>query len=319
MRLALGGGWVQMKSADREAGLRSEGLGFVVLDEAAHMKSLRDRWEQELRPALADKQGSAKLASTPNGLDDFHDLYRKAETEPGLWAAMQYPSWTNPYLAKEEIEQMRKDMPALVFRQECGAEFVQFAGALCKREYFDAIDKCPALTARVRHWDLAASVKTKADRSAGVLMGETTKGDYIILDCVAGKWEWPDLIRIIRDTARADGPEVAQVVESVGTQKGFVQLLQAEPGLKDIAIRPGDDAWQRLDKLTRFNPFLARAEQGNVKLLRGAWNNDWLNEVCNFTGDSDKHDDIVDATSGAYHYLAKPDPWIGLKEVVEEW
>lgn len=319
MRLSLGAGWVQMKSADREASLRSEGPGFVIVDEAAHIKNLQERWEQELRPALSDRKGRAVFPSTPNGLNYFAELFKKAETEPELWAAMQFPSWTNPYLDPAEIEQMRQDMPALVFRQECGAEFVQFAGAMCKREYFGYVDKPPALTAKVRHWDLAASLKTKADRSAGVLIGATDT-DYIILDCVVGRWEWPVLIKIIAETALSDGPDVAQVVESVGTQKGMADILQAEPKLKNINIKPGEGGFQRLDKLTRFNPFLARAEQGKVKLLRGAWNNEWLNELCNFTGDNDKQDDIVDATSGAYHYLTVPDPWAGLVKVAaEKW
>ena len=45
----------------------------------------------------------------------------------------QMPSTTNPFLAASEIEAARYELPELVFRQEYGAEFVEFAGGIVKR------------------------------------------------------------------------------------------------------------------------------------------------------------------------------------------
>jgi predicted phage terminase large subunit-like protein len=306
-RADLCGGWVQVKSADSEGGLRGRGLDDISVDETAHISGFKDIWEQELRPALADKKGTACFFSTPKGLNYFYELFKQAEIDPELWASFQMPSWTNPHLDPAEIEAARKALPALVFRQEFGAEFVQLAGAMFKREYFEIVDKAPALSTQARHWDLAASTKTQADRSAGARLGLADDGTVYVLDCIADRWEWPGLVRIIGSTARSDGSDVAQSVETTGTQKGMLQLLQAEPSLVNVGFKGVSPA---TDKITRANPWLARAEQGKVKLVRGEWNGAWLDEVCSFPeGD---HDDRVDATSGAFAALAEPDPWAAL-------
>jgi hypothetical protein len=58
------------------------------------------------------------------------------------------------------------------------------------------------------------------------------------------------------------------------------------------------------DKETRAKPFSAQCEVGNVKIVRGAWNDLYLNQLTAFPMPS-AHDDAVDASSGAYADLAK--------------
>ena len=300
-RVSLGRGSIQLRSWDSRSGLRSGANDLLIVDEAAHIPGFKDIWEQELRPTLADRKGGALFISTPKGLNYFHDLFRhEAEGNPE-WKSFQMPTSKNPFIDPAEIEAARKDLPQLVFQQEYLAEFVQLAGALFKREYFDFVDQAPAGLRMVRHWDLAASVKTTADRSAGVKLGIDGDGNIYIVNACYGRWEWPMLIKIIGATALADGAEVEQTVETTGTQRGMLQLLQAEPLLMGLTFR-GQEAEK--DKITRCNPWLARAEQKRVKLVRGAWNNDWLDEVCGFP--ESEHDDLVDATSGAFQAVAQP-------------
>jgi hypothetical protein len=45
----------------------------------------------------------------------------------------------------------------------------------------------------------------------------------------------------------------------------------------------------------------AQAEAGNVKIVRGLWNDEFLRELENFP--AGKHDDCVDALSGAYEQI----------------
>jgi phage terminase large subunit-like protein len=47
----------------------------------------------------------------------------------------------------------------------------------------------------------------------------------------------------------------------------------------------------------------AQAEAGNVKLVRGPWNDEYLNELQNFDGSDGCVADQVDASSGAFHML----------------
>jgi predicted phage terminase large subunit-like protein len=55
------------------------------------------------------------------------------------------------------------------------------------------------------------------------------------------------------------------------------------------------------DKVTRFSPFSAQAEAGNVLILRGAWNEDWFTALEGFPEAT--HDDDADSTSRAFNAL----------------
>jgi predicted phage terminase large subunit-like protein len=56
------------------------------------------------------------------------------------------------------------------------------------------------------------------------------------------------------------------------------------------------------DKETRAKPVSAQAEAGNVKIVRGLWNDEFLRVLENFP--VGKHDDEVDGLSGAYERIA---------------
>lgn len=287
-------GWVQIRSADSEGGLRGEGLDLLIVDECAHVRDFQAIWEQELRPALSDRKGRAIFISTPKGYNHFYELF-KCELEG--WKSWQMPTYTNPYMDQVEIDVARGQLPDLVFRQEYEAEFVQLAGAMFHREYFEIVETLPKLKVG-RHWDLAASTGTKNDYSVGCKGGVDQDGNVYILDVVRGRWEWPALIRVFKSTALSD--DCPQSVETAGTQKGFLQLLMAEPQLMGISIK---GVTPHNDKITRAQPLVSRAEHSKIRLLRGPWNQDFINELCAFP--EVDHDDQVDATTGMLLMLAQ--------------
>jgi len=293
-----GGGWLSVLSADSEGGLRGEGASLAVVDEAAHVRDFIRIWEQELRPALTDRKGKAMFISTPKGFNHFYEMFRLGQ-QGGEWQSWQFSSYDNPFLDPTEIDAAKAQLPTLVFRQEYMAEFVQLKGNMFFRTYFEVVESHPGLTVQARHWDLAASTKVRADFSCGVRIGLDMDGNAYILDCVRGRWEWPALVRVIAQTALADGSTVQQSVETTGTQKGMLDLLLAEPSLAAVPFRGIAPV---ADKITRANTWLARAEQNKVKLLRGEWNAAWLDEICAFP--EAEHDDQVDATSGAFATIA---------------
>src|SRR5713226_7695696 len=59
------GGTIALRGADNYDGLRGDGLDFLVLDEYATMAP--EAWNEVLRPALADREGSALFIGTPRG------------------------------------------------------------------------------------------------------------------------------------------------------------------------------------------------------------------------------------------------------------
>lgn len=56
------------------------------------------------------------------------------------------------------------------------------------------------------------------------------------------------------------------------------------------------------DKTTRASPASAQAGAGNIKVVRGPWNEAFFTELENFPSPK-THDDQVDALSGAFNSL----------------
>ena len=68
------------------------------------------------------------------------------------------------------------------------------------------------------------------------------------------------------------------------------------PGYDFTAIRSTGD------KVTRARPFAAAMANGNVRVVRGIWLSDWMDELASFPEASD-HDDQVDSAAGAFAHL----------------
>lgn len=124
-----GGGLIGFKTADSAAGLRGEGLDFVILDEAAYIRE--DAWTDDLRPALSDRQGRALFISTPLGRNWFWRAWMMGQ-DPARpdWHSWQFPTSANPYIPSDEITAARDLLPERTFQQEYLAEFLEDGGAV---------------------------------------------------------------------------------------------------------------------------------------------------------------------------------------------
>ena len=120
----------------------------------------------------------------------------------------------------------------------------------------------------------------KGARTAGVLMGRTEKGMFVILDVVKerlGAVEREALIKrmAIVDAQRYDG----RVTTYVEQEPGSGGKESAEATVRNLA---GFDC--RIERVTgakevRAEPMAAQASVGNVKLLKGKWNEEFLDEI----------------------------------------
>lgn len=127
----MGGGSVQVRSADNPDSLRGEGLDFAVLDECAFIKE--DAWREALRPALSDRQGRAMFISTPKGRNWFWRAFMRGREDGGEWEAWRLPTADNPYIPAAEIEAARAMLPERIFQQEYMAEFLEDGGGVFRR------------------------------------------------------------------------------------------------------------------------------------------------------------------------------------------
>ena len=131
MVILPGGGLVAIRSADNPDSLRGEGLDFVVMDECAFMQ--KEAWTEAIRPALSDRQGKALFISTPKGRNWFWENYQRGINGEEGWASWTFPTSTNPFIEKGEIEAARRDLPEIIFRQEYLAEFIESDGGVFRR------------------------------------------------------------------------------------------------------------------------------------------------------------------------------------------
>jgi predicted phage terminase large subunit-like protein len=208
----------------------------------------------------------------------------------------------NPFLSEEYELDLRKRYTSQYAAQELDAEVVEFSAGVIKHSWFVECDYIRP-SAGVRAWDLAVSIKTSADFSAGALMFHS--GSKICIGhMVHGKFEYPDFQQKLIETAHSDGRNIHIIIELAGQQRGYIDDLKRLPPLSGYVIKAINP---RADKLARAMPWISRAELGGILVCKAPWNQAFYDECDAFSADmSHDHEDMVDAVSMAYKALTEP-------------
>jgi hypothetical protein len=125
---------LEVRSADHPENLVGEALDHVIMSEAAKHKE--ETWERFIRPALADKRGSADFPTTPEGHNWLWAIWMYGQNDEFPdYESWRFPSWDNLKvypggLKDPEILLLRKTMTTERFDQEIGADFSSFAGKI---------------------------------------------------------------------------------------------------------------------------------------------------------------------------------------------
>lgn len=191
------------------------------------------------------------------------------------------------------------------------------AGKVFNRAWFGIVPAPPAGGVECRNFDFAATEKKQKgkdpDFTAGVKIRKIGGISYVV-DCVAdqvGPAEGDELLinTTVQDAlaARSQGVRYKVRWEQEGGSSGIkesrrlVGILHkafAEHGLSLDAMGVPPEG----DKLTRAKAMASNARVGNVRLVAGPWNEQWLSHM---HGQPDlPHDDIMDASAGAFNELA---------------
>ena len=131
VRLSTGGIFAA-KSTDNPRSLVGDGWDLCVFDEAA-LEPSAEPWRRSIRPALADRKGSAIFPSTPQGENWYKDLYDMGQIGRYKdWWSMSYPSTANPLMTAEEVASMCEGMSPEFINQEIYAMFLGSGGGVFK-------------------------------------------------------------------------------------------------------------------------------------------------------------------------------------------
>ena len=294
------GAQVLFRSLDDPERARGPNLSGAWIDEASLVNhdafniiiaSLRE----------AGEQGWLSATFTPKGRSHWtYDVFGQARTNTALFHCR---TKDNPFLPATFYEAVRSQYTSQFATQELGGEFIDVEGNLAKREWFQIVDVAPADAKRCRHWDFAATAKKAGsddpDYQAGTLVA-LTDGTYYVQHVIRQRVGPGAVEATVLQTAETDGKSIAVTLEQEPGSAGklFTAALIKKLAGWNVRAEPATG-----DKATRAMPWLAQAEAGNVKLVRGPWNANWLDEICAFPLGA--HDDQVDSMSGAFAMLDK--------------
>jgi predicted phage terminase large subunit-like protein len=290
----LGDRTIIFRSADNPDALRGANASWLWLDEAAMMTE--DTWPTSIA-TLRRAPGRAWVTTTPRGKNWLYNVWQSGGED---YTVTQAKSTDNPYLPSHFIETLRQSMTSEMYRQEVDGQFIDPIGAMFQRHWLGVVPRAPEGLKWFRYWDLAASTKTSADYTASI---RAALGDDGVVYLDAGihiKAEWPDVRKVIVSTMHSE----------VGTQVGIEEAIHGLAAIQELRRMPEISGVTLKgirvdkDKQSRAMPWAARAEGGKVRLVAGAWNRQFIDEVVGFP--SSPHDDYVDAASGAVAMMSKP-------------
>lgn len=304
---------VYVRGAENDEALRGEGYQFLVLDEYADMDPVV--WDDILDPALMDVEGDALFIGTPKGKNHFYKLFMGALEKPisnltgnndhwALWEAFHFESTDNPFLKVSEINRLlnNPNKPRDVALREIKASFASRTAAVLKPNDLEIVEELPASSEHGNIYvcvDLAGFKKAEGGKvlrtdetaiSVTLVHGER----WTVLDIQHGHWDVREsalrIVTTIRDHPGCRlGIEEGALKQAVGPyleeyMRSFQRYVSPE-GLTHGGTKKTDRIVWALQ---------GRMERKQIKLLRGGWNDWFLDQVGDFP-DPLSHDDGLDA------------------------
>lgn len=311
----------------RGVGTPPTGVGFdwIFIDdpikkrEEAESAVYREKvWDWYTDDLYSRLEPSGKLVLT---LTRWHhdDLAARAiATEPGKWHVLKLPAlaeendplgrqpgealWPEryPVTALQRIKEVQtKDgIGAYAFESLYQQNPSPREGAFFKVSKLEVAPAAPAGMNECRGWDYADS--KKGDWTAGVKIGQAPDGRWYVVDVRRERLLSDDRKALVKQTAALDGARVKVRLTQDPGQAGVDQMRSETRMLSGYAVISERASG---DKATRADGFAAQVNAGNVSLVKGDWNKDFIEELRTFP--LGKNDDQVDAASDAFNLLAK--------------
>lgn len=212
----------------------------------------------------------------------------------------------NPSLAKTDYATTLAGLDPLRRAQLRDGDWLAHAaaGTLFKRGWFRVVDAVPAegVLARWRAWDRAATEPHEGNRdpdwTVGVKIARVGKL-FFVEDVVRERARPMAIEKLMLTTAHLDGRDTSIHVFRDPGSAGVAEeerILSLLAGF-DVHSQPNTG-----DKVSRARPFSAQVEAGNVMLVRGRWNEEFVREHEAFPEGG--HDDQVDAAAAAFSRVA---------------
>lgn len=182
------------------------------------------------------------------------------------------------------------DLGTYAYSGQYGQEPAPLTGGLLKKHWFEVIDWLPEYHNLT--WKFTADTAyTKDERNdpSGYIAYAEHENNYIIRNAQTEHLEFPELCRALPNFANLNGYNSKSIIEiePKANGKSLVQTLRRETKLN---VKEGVPPAK--DKISRVKDSSAIIEAMRVKVIRGHWNDEFIEQVTMFP--NAKHDEYVD-------------------------
>ena len=268
---------------------QSEIVPFILIQQRIHQNDPTGN-------ILETRPSSVKHICLPGEIKNYRDQVKPQSllryySEDGLLDPKRL-SW-------KALKDKEAELGQYSYAGQIGQKPVPPGGGMFKVDNFQVIDTIDydKVLRTVRYWDKAGTAGG-GDYTVGIKMHQLKGNKWIVADMKRGQWGSDEREDIIKQTAIADGTDVEVWIEQ---EPGSGGLESAQATIRNLAgfLAYADRPVGKKEK--RADPYSVQVNNGNVWILRGEWNRDFIEEHRYFP--YSKHKDIIDASGGAWSKL----------------
>lgn len=280
-------------NADSHRGKYLDGIGIDEFDDIDYIV-----WTEIVLPALADRNGWADILGTPKGRANLYAILEMAKKSDELWYWEVIKASESGVLSPEQMSLLRANMTEMAWRQEMEMDFDAYADGLINIAWFKFYKGQPPepIVYRTWSWDTANKKGEKNDYSVGQLWGRSAAGRDYLLKMVRGKYEYPELKRLVRQCFLSS-PSHEVLIEDAASGQQLIQEFKADTKLPIIAMKPSSsdrNVGMPKHKEERVLAVSTRIESGLVWLPADDQTVESLLVECSAFPSKNVHDDTID-------------------------
>lgn len=309
----MNGNTLDMGSAERPENLEWFEYDFYVLNEAGIILKKKWLWDNTIQPMVRNARG--KIIWTPKGKTSdwekskYLQLSELCETESN-WTEYHYTAFDSPEWTKEQLEQIKSQVPSYIWLQEYMAEFVDvYEGSIISSEdlrYYEyvSLDDFDVL---YMHADTTHTGKSTSDYFSLWVLWESKKDkNFYLLDFVLKKCDVETQARASIVMYQKFQSKVKKFTYDEKANQGFWYWIKKLAREEYNCSLPIQELKYPNDKITHFEPHVPHFRANRIYLPS---NNPMINVATDqLLAFPTKwvNDDFVDLMSGVLDNYSKP-------------
>ena len=309
------------------SGVTGYGADLVIIDDPVKSRAeaesptyrqrVLDWYQNDLYTRLHPGAAIILIMTRWHSLDLAGQLLEEAKNGGEPWEVVSLPAiaeegdtlgrqpgealWPDRY-GTQDFDRIKKAIGSYAFSALYQQRPSPRDGGFFRPEWFKVVEPQVRTGLACRGWDTAATPGS-GDYTAGVKIVRDGER-YIVADVWRGQVSPAERRTRQRLIAEMDGYET---IQHLAQDPGSAGVDQVEHDVRNLAGFPVMTHKPTGSKEVRAMPFAAACEAGLVEIERGAWNRDFIDELCSFpTG---RNDDQVDAAADAFNYLSRSEPF----------